>query len=131
MRRQVSRGNFPLFLQLMPDLELRIKAIADLRTKQYEMFKRYEAAREAERDSDGSDGSDEGEDEEGGEDGDEEEEEEEGDEEELSAELADMRRIFRSLDADDSGCIDEWELCCRTIRLALFPSSRRRRRARR
>ena len=40
----VARANFSRFLQVVPDLELRIKAIADMRSKQYEVMQQYTAA---------------------------------------------------------------------------------------
>ena len=94
----VSRANFPAFLGLVPDLTQRITVIGDLRAKQAKVLQDAGAQRgEVQEEEDWSS---------------EEEESDDGNgyRMEESKELAALRPIYQSLDVDNSGAVDEWEL---------------------
>ena len=100
----VSRANFPAFLELVPDLTQRITAIGDLRAKQTTVIQHNGQVEE-----DYSPSSSESEDDEDN-DSTSSAESNDGREIEESKELAALRPIYQSLDVDNSGSIDEWEL---------------------
>ena len=91
----VSRANFPAFLGLVPDLTQRITVIGDLRAKQAKVLQDAGGqVQEEEDESSEEEGSDDG----------------SGYKMEESKELAALRPIYQSLDVDNSGAVDEWEL---------------------
>jgi len=100
----VSRANFPAFLGLVPDLTQRMTVIGDLRAKQSKVLQHNRQVED--EDSSSS-----------------EEESDDGDDStsnesdgfigykmEESKELAALRPIYQSLDVDNLGAVDEWEL---------------------
>ena len=91
----VSRANFPAFLGLVPDLTQRITVIGDLRAKQAKVLQDAGGqVQEEEDESSEEEGSDDG----------------SGYKMEESKELAALRPIYQSLDVDNLGAVDEWEL---------------------
>ena len=97
----VTRTNFPAFLGLVPDLAQRITAIGSLRAKQAAM--RPQVTDGGDATSSESEDDDEDNDSTSSESGN-------GYDMEESTELAALRPIYQSLDVDNSGSIDEWEL---------------------
>ena len=100
----VSRANFPAFLGLVPDLTQRMTVIGDLRAKQSKVLQHNRQV-EDEDSSSSEEESDDGDDSTGNEsDG------FIGYKMEESKELAALRPIYQSLDVDNLGAVDEWEL---------------------
>ena len=95
----VSRANFPAFLGLVPDLTQRMTVIGDLRAKQSRVLQHNGQVEE----EDSSSSEEESDDESTG-------NESDGYRMEESKELAALRPIYQSLDVDNSGAVDEWEL---------------------
>jgi CRP-like cAMP-binding protein len=97
----VSRANFPAFLGLVPDLTQRMTVIGDLRAKQSKVLQHNRQV-EDEDSSSSEEESDDGDDSTGN--------ESDGYRMEESKELAALRPIYQSLDVDNLGAVDEWEL---------------------
>lgn len=97
----VSRANFPAFLALVPDLTQRMTVIGDLRAKQSKVLQ-YNHHVEDAGSSSSEEESDDGDNSTGN--------ESDGYRMEETKELAALRPIYESLDVDNSGAVDEWEL---------------------
>ena len=97
----VSRANFPAFLALVPDLTQRMTVIGDLRAKQSKVLQHNLHVEDA-GSSSSEEESDDGDDSTGN--------ESDGYRMEETKELAALRPIYQSLDVDNSGAVDEWEL---------------------